>query len=47
MATAGINANDASITVGTDIIVSAPNWKELEPKINSAFQTAVRGDHEF
>ena len=27
------------------IIVSAPTWKQLEPKINSAFQKAVGEKH--
>lgn len=28
------------------IIVSAPTWKELEPKINSAFQKDVKEKHD-
>jgi len=29
------------------IIVSAPTWKELEPKINSAFQKDVMEKHDI
>lgn len=29
------------------IIISAPTWKELEPKINSAFQKDVMGKHDI
>jgi len=29
------------------IIISAPTWKELEPKINSAFQKDVKEKHDI